>query len=267
MSIAARGSSPANHRGRRGAGALVVATLAVVAGGCAAAGLSDGAPERMFGDSMALGNGVVRAWVETGPDGRPSALGVDLPDAVVASVTDEGAMLSLEFPAMEGLPFRHVLFDWVPTGHPPADLYAEPHWDAHFYTLTPAERRSIVQGPTDSRPRPALMPDGFVPVPGLGLYAFPQMGVHWVGEAARELQGTGFDETVIYGSWGTRTIFVEPMFTRDFLANGGTVDAPVPQPVEVDEAGWYPTRYVIRRNDMDTGFRIALEGLRWRDAG
>ena len=243
----------------------MVALLVLSAGACGTGRTPAGAEHRLRGDSAVLGDGAVRAWVETGADGRPVALGVDLPDAVVASVPDEAVMLSLAFPEVEGLPFRHVLFDWGPEGHPPEDLYTEAHWDAHFYTLTPEERRSIVQGPTGQRPRRELMPDGFVPVPELGLYAFPEMGVHWVDRDAPELHGRSFDQTLIYGSWGTRTIFVEPMFTQAFLAEGADVDAPVPQPDEVGEPGWYPTRYVIRRNGTDTGFRIAVEGLRWRD--
>lgn len=245
---------------------LLLPAIVLSAGGCAPAMVSDGAPQRAYGDSAVLGDGVVRAWVETGLDGRPTALGVDLPDAVVASVGSEGAMLSLKFPAMEGLPFRHVLFDWAPGGHPPGDVYAAPHWDAHFYTITPEERRAIPLGPTELRPGAELMPDGFVPVPGVGLFAFPEMGVHWINEDASELGGRPFDHTLIYGSWGDRTIFIEPMFTHAWLAGSADLDAAVPQPREVAEAGWYPTRYVIRRNLTGDGFRVALEGLRWRDA-
>lgn len=255
-------SAPSRRRGPASSG---IAALTVAAAACSTAGSPDGAVHRIHGDSAVLGDGIVRAWVETGPGGRPVALGVDLPDVVIASVPDESVMLGLDFPEMDGLPFRHVLFDWGPDGHPPADLYADAHWDAHFYTLTQSERRSIGEGRTELRPRRELLPDGFIPVPSLGLYAFPQMGVHWVGQDAGELHGRGFDQTLIYGSWGTRTIFVEPMFTQAFLATGPDVDEAVPRPREVGEPGWYATRYVIRRNREDTGYRIALEGLRWRD--
>ena len=256
---------PTGIRGRW-AGTLVA--VATVACGGDAPAASGPAPEadRLHGDSITLGEGVVRSWVETDRDGLPVAVGVDLPDAAVATVPAEDVMMSLVFPEVEGLPFRHVLFDWSPEGHPPADLYHLPHWDAHFYTLTPEERGAITEGPTTDRPPVEHMPDGFVPVPGLGLYAFPRMGVHWVAEDAGELLGRTFDQTLIYGSTGERTIFVEPMFTRDFLATRPDLDAPVPQPVSVAESGWYPTRYVIRRNARDTGFRIAIEGLRWREA-
>jgi hypothetical protein len=260
----------APDRIRRGWRAAVGAGALALAVGCGGENsrqtppASEGA--RLPGDSIVLGEGMVRSWVEIDPEGRPLALGVDLPDEVVASVPDGGVMMSLVFPEVEGLPFRHVLFDWSPEGHPPAELYHLPHWDAHFYTLTPEERGTIAEGPTTVRPPVEHMPEGFVPVPGLGLYAFPEMGVHWVAEEAGELLGRTFDHTLIYGSTGDRTIFVEPMFTQAFLATRPDLDAPVRQPAAVAEPGWYPTRYVIRRNARDTGFRIAIEGLRWREA-
>lgn len=175
-------------------------------------------------------------------------------------------MLSLDFPAVRGLPFRHVLFDWMPAGHPPAELYPLPHWDAHFYLITADERRGIGQGSTTDRPGPHYMPDGFVPVPGLGLYAFPEMGVHWVQERASEVLGNRFDQTLIHGSTGDRTIFIEPMFTREFLTGRPDGSVPVPRPAAVSEAGYYPGRYVIRYSAREQGFRVSLESFRWREA-
>lgn len=221
---------------------------------------------RLAGDSARLGVGVVRSWVEVDREGVPVALGVTLPEAVIGSTPPEGAMLSLDFPAVPGLPFRHVLFDWVPGGHPPASLYGHDHWDAHFYLITAEERRTIVQGETSARPTAALMPPGYVPVPGLGLYAFPEMGVHWMSEQASELHGHDFDQTLIYGSTDEKTIFVEPMFTSAFLAGRKDLSAAVPQPEAVAESGYYATRYVIRHEPHRRAFRISLEGMRWRKA-
>lgn len=221
---------------------------------------------RIAGDSLQLGSGFVHSWVEIASDGTPVAIGVILPDAVVASVSDEGAMLSLDLPTVEGLPFRHVLFDWGPGGHPPADVYGHAHWDAHFYLISVAERRAIAEGKTELRPEAQQMPDGFIPVPGLGLYAFPEMGVHWVHRNAPELGDHAFDHTIIYGSTGERTIFVEPMFTSAFLEDRPDVTAPIPQPGAVAESGYYPIRYVIRHDAPEEGFRISLEGFHWREA-
>jgi hypothetical protein len=217
------------------------------------------------GDSIRIGEAMIRTWVEVDAGGAPLALGVTLPERVFEALTDEGFLLSLDYPELDGLPFRHVLFDWVPHGHPPAGLYAHAHWDAHFYTITAAERRLIAMGEVEEAPDPRFLPEGYIPVPGLGLFAFPEMGVHWMHEEAAELHGHTFDQTLIYGSIGDRTIFVEPMFTMDFLATKPDLSAPVPQPTAVHESGYYPTQYVIRHQPEAETFRIALEGFRWRE--
>lgn len=221
---------------------------------------------RLAGDTALLGDGVVRAWAEIDDGGTPRAIGVTLPDSVIASVPDTGAMLSLELPPVDGLPFRHVLFDWGPEGHPPEDLYGVAHWDAHFYLITPGQRQEIGEGEVTARPQPALMPEGFIPVPRLGLYSFPEMGVHWTHEDAPELHGNAFDQTLIYGSTGDRTIFVEPMVTQAYLAGRPDVAGPIPWPAAVAEAGFYPTTYIIRHEPTEAGFRFSLEGFRWREA-
>lgn len=222
---------------------------------------------RVPGDSVVWGGGVIRTWVELDAAGAPVAIGVTLPDSVVAAApSQDGVLLSLDLPSVRGMPFRHVLFDWVPRGHPPAALYHHPHWDAHFYTITAAEREKIGEGLTKLRPAEDLMPRGFIPVPDLGLYSFPRMGVHWMDEAAAELHGHTFDQTIIYGSDGERIIFVEPMFTSAFLAGRPDYSASIPQPARVTEPGHYPTRYVIRHDPAERGFRISLESFRWRDA-
>jgi hypothetical protein len=216
---------------------------------------------------VVVGAGVISTWVELDARGAPAALGVTLPERVVETVTDEGFMLSLDFPAVPGLPFRHVLFDWVPTGHPPMETYGHPHWDAHFYTISADARRAIGHGPVDARPDARYLPDSFIPVPQLGLYSFAEMGVHWVDSHAGELHDHTFDQTLIYGSTGTETIFVEPMFTSAFLATLPDLTAPVPQPAAVATAGFYPTVYVIRHLPEERAFRISLEAFRWRDGG
>lgn len=125
---------------------------------------------------------------------------------------------------------------------------------------------SISQGETETRPDARFIPDGYVPVPGLGLFSFGEMGVHWMSEDAAELHGHTFDQTLIYGSTGNKTIFVEPMFTVAYLETKPDLTATVPWPEAVHESGYYPTRYVIRHLPEEAAFRIALEGFRWRDA-
>lgn len=249
-------------------GARTAALLLALAGVPGVPASSSGqAPDpvrTLYGDTAVVGEGIVRTWIELGPDGTPHALGVTLPERSFEALDDESFMLSLDYPQLEGVPFRHVLFDWAPSGHPPASLYHHAHWDAHFYTISAGERQSIEPGPVEDRPAPRYMPPGFIPVPELGLYSFAEMGVHWVSPDAAELDGQTFDHTLIYGSIGERTIFVEPMFTQAFLKTWPDLGAPVPLPAAVHESGYYPTRYVIRYEPEGGTYRIALEGFRWR---
>jgi len=219
----------------------------------------------LYGDTAVVGEGVIRTWIEVGPDGAPHALGVTLPERSFEALDDTSFMLSLDYPRLEGVPFRHVLFDWAPHGHPPASLYHHAHWDAHFYTISAEERRSIEAGPVEDRPDPRYLPAGYIPVPDLGLYSFAEMGVHWVSPDAAELDGHIFDQTLIWGSIGERTIFVEPMFTHAFLETRPDLEAPVSLPAAVHESGYYPTRYVIRYEAESRTYRIALEGFQWRE--
>jgi hypothetical protein len=220
----------------------------------------------LYGDTAVVGEGVIRSWVERASGEIPYAVGVTLPERTFPALTDEGFMLSLDYPELEGLPFRHVLFDWVPMGHPPEALYAHAHWDAHFYTISAEDRRAIPEGFVEDRPDPRYMPAGYVPVPELDLFSFEAMGVHWVSSDAPELHDHTFDQTLIYGSIGERTIFVEPMFTMAFLEGRPDFSAPIPQPAAVHESGYYATRYVIRYLPDEAAYRVALEGFRWRES-
>jgi len=246
-------------------------TLPLVVGLGGAIGTEPDAPLRLPGDSLPLGEGFVSAWVEVEDGGAPLAVGVTLPDRVRATLPPGDVMLSLDFPEVPGLPFRHVLFDWSARGHPPAALYAHPHWDAHFYLISAEERRAIPMGEEAPVLDPRYMPEGYVPVPALGLFAFPEMGVHWVHEEARELHDHTFDETLIHGSHRDRLIFVEPMFTEalldGILQGGGGVEGVVPWAEAVQVSGYYPTRYIIRHEPESAAFRISLEGFRWREGG
>ena len=49
-------------------------------------------------------------------------------------------MLTLALPTeAPNTGFDHVMLDWNPAGHEPAHVYTLPHFDFHFYSITPAE--------------------------------------------------------------------------------------------------------------------------------
>jgi hypothetical protein len=173
----------------------------------------------------------------------------------------------LDLPADNPTPFHFVTFDWNPVGHEPPGVYDVPHFDAHFY-LVPKEVRMGIdpaspEFATRSAATPAaeFMPPGHIqPFPEPA--AVPMMGVHWVDPASPELAGTGpFTETFIYGTWNGELIFVEPMFTLDFLAARPTLVRQVPVPARYVEPGHYPSEFSIRWEEEAGEYRIGLLGF------
>ncbi len=57
-------------------------------------------------------------------------------------------------------------------------------------------------------PAPVLWPDGYIPTPG----GVPQLGKHWVnpGASPELCCGQPFNHTLIYGSYDSKFIFIEP---------------------------------------------------------
>ena len=100
----------------------------------------------------------------------------------------------------------------------------------------------------------------------------PRMGLHWVDTASPELPPSNqpFTRTFIVGSWNGQVIFDEPMVTRAFIlaqrsgpATAGTIA--VPPAKRYAPAGFYPASYGIRWDEAAGEYRIALQGLNWRD--
>lgn len=169
-------------------------------------------------------------------------------------------------------PFENIIINWNPTGHPPAGIYDAPHFDLHFYTIPNEERVVIAPAASNemcSAPNP---PDigGEHPVPvscetfkmatmplpedqlppgytSVGEVA-PGMGDHLVNLQAPELLGEApFTYTWIYGAYGGRLIFYEPMITLAYLQEKNEdVCSPIPMPETMPEPGYYPTQYCIR---------------------
>ena len=83
-------------------------------------------------------------------------------------------------------------------------------------------------------------------------------------------QNQPFTRTFITGSWDGQVIFDEPMVTRDFILaqRSGPATAEtiaLPQSKRYVPAGFYPDSYGIRWDEAAGEYRIALQGLTWRD--
>jgi len=125
--------------------------------------------------------------------------------------------------------FHHVAVNWNPKSHIPEGVYNVPHFDFHFYTISPTERERITARGEDlercrKRLPEAFVPEGYVLAPGS---EEPGVGAHWIDPASHEFHGKAFTHTFIYGSYDGRLIFVEPMMSKAFLESKPDIALPV----------------------------------------
>jgi hypothetical protein len=227
-----------------------------------------------------MGGGKVYSWMSFDKEGTPVSLGFTLDDAALTNLPDSAShgsghntMNSIELPLPPEIvsitPFNHIVIDYNPTGHQPKPIYAEAHFDFHFYMMTSADRKKIPTYAQDStgfanRPNSAYFPANYINPP-LVVSADPQMGTHWVDVTSPELQPGGvFTETFVYGSFGGKVNFVEPMITYNFFKNTTTWSRSIPQPQKVQLSGYYPTKVSVVHANGE--YKLSLENLVYRVA-
>ena len=151
----------------------------------------------------------------------------------------------------------HIDFGWNPKGHGPDPIYTHPHFDLHFYKVSKAEQAGVIPGPD-----PILVDPQYIPVDHVsGVFAVPNMGVHYADLTSPEFKGFPFTGTFIYGFYRGKLTFWEPMFTRAFLLTKPQFTAPVKQPAKFHKAGYYPTTYRISYDNATQEYIIVTEGL------
>jgi hypothetical protein len=247
----------------------VVGAAALAAGALASCGDEDpptAAEVRVVrGETVPFGSGTARTelavrgaavvWVavvlsETALDGLPTQL---------------PPMQSQEFvlPLPAGAPataFDHVGVNWQPTGHPPDRVYTTPHFDVHFYTITPRQRDAITPADpqfaakTARQPAPDERPAGYT----LDVAAIPRMGVHSGAADAPAISGLPFTTTFVYGFWDGGMIFLEPMLTRAFLLTRPDTTMKIATPARYARPGAYPTAYAVRFDAAAREYRVEL---------
>ena len=202
--------------------ALVVGSAMAVIG----CGSTDESVSRVLGQSWEFGNGAVTTYAEFANDRVPSAIGIVYStgalEALPSANSDQHHCFDRDSngtvePAMEcfatheaviplpdavatraDIPFKWVLFNWVPVGHIPAGVYDVPHFDIHFYIESIANVFALQVGPCGpefvrcdqcelaKKPLPAnyIHPD-FQDVDAVA----PAMGNHLVDVAGPEFNG------------------------------------------------------------------------------
>jgi hypothetical protein len=142
-------------------------------------------------------------------DGAPADAEMEWPPATLAA-------LRLPAEVRETTGFDHLGMNWEPHGHPPATFMA-PHFDLHFYTLSPAEIAAI---DCSDLQKPDMLPDGYelpdMDIPELGTLVgacVPTMGMHAVRQV--ELDETElFGASMIIGYYNQSLMSVEPMISQ-----------------------------------------------------
>lgn len=260
--------------------------------------------ERVEGPALALGNGSARAYVEVAADGTPQAIGVALSETALeglpaernrtsrcfdldgnGKINDQGEcegdtevrlLVPADLPKGSQVPFRWVMLNWNPQGHPP-EPWQLPQFDLHFYMVDQAAVDAIRTGSCGifincddfaraTKPVPAkyVHPE-HVSVKG----AVAAMGDHLIDSKTPELaksSPTKFTHTWIFGAYDGHIIFYEPMFTRAFLLSRPDSCKPIKQPAAWERAGYYPTEYCFRFK-AGSGYTVSLEGLVKREGG
>lgn len=218
------------------------------------------------GEVKTFQQGKAWTWYEVDDKDQPVRIAIAIDDAAMNSLSTESGegdhqhenslSLNLNPKASQQTPFKHVMLDWNPAGHPP-DFYLKPHFDFHYYTLTDIERKAIPayeQAPDkfDNVPGTDYIPVNYINIP----QGVPQMGKHWVDVTSSEFTPAGFNQTFIYGTYDGKVVFYEPMITEAFIKANPSFERSIPLPAKFQTAGWYPTKMRIAKQDGATNIII-----------
>jgi len=213
---------------------------------------------RMQGDRVVdIGAMVPLASIENAPK-----------DAPMAWPPVPAAALALPAAAQQGTGLTHLTMLWESMGHPPGP-YLTPHFDFHFYTISPGERAAMdcadLSKPA-SLPAGYSLPDVELPPPLATLIGVntlvglcvPQMGMHSL--LTTELESTGpFRGTMVIGYYQGKPIFVEPMITQTMLLEKSAFQLSVPTIPGM--AGNYPRAFRAEYDEQQRAYRFVFSGF------
>ena len=223
--------------------------------------------------SAKIGKGYVYSWIRTDSEDNPIALGVTFKKAALENSSNDShgahhnhSNFEMKIPSKAyKTPFDHIAIGWQANGHVPFEIYGIPHFDFHFYMITPEERKLIPSYEADSAKFKNAPPAEYLP-PG---YIYPgggdeQMGAHWIDPTSPEFNGETFTETFIYGTFDGKVNFIEPMITYDFFVNTSDFTREVPRPAKVQITGYYPKKLQIVKSKDD--LTVLLKDFEYRVA-
>ncbi|APG60683.1 DUF5602 domain-containing protein [Christiangramia salexigens] len=214
-----------------------------------------------YGRAQPIGKGYVKSVVSLDASGTPVAMGVVFSEKALDALPSEPEEITLFFhEKAKGLVVDHIDFGWNPNGHPDAK-FEVPHFDIHFYWITPEEKMVIPFTPPD--PTPSDLPDiGSWPAGyDYDFVTIQAMGRHWIEQGLVE-----FDETFIYGSWNSSFIFYEPMITMQYLRDKNFDNSyPISSLGAYEKSGYYADTYELSFDPVKKQYRVMLTNLHWQD--
>jgi len=216
------------------------------------------------GEKIKIGNGHAYSYVIYNHKHEPKTIGIALSEATMQGLPTKMTEYSMKLPhGKEVRPYKNITIDWNPQGHEPPEIYGLPHFDFHFYFIPDAARHAIKCMDEDTskcmkQPGSDMIAQYYVPTPA----GVPMMGWHWLDSRSPELHGEKFTSTFIEGYYNGKMIFLEPMITREFFMNNGSVNQLLSMPKKFAYKGWYPGKYVLTHDKAAKVYRIELKNLK-----
>jgi hypothetical protein len=229
-----------------------------------------------FGNNMIMGKGHIRTYVTVDKTGKPLDVGVEFTEAAINTIDmpmNHSGMhcntYNLRFHpnATKSLPYDHVSLDWAQTGHGPEGVYDVPHFDIHFYMVSPETQMSIITdrsypvGPDAFAHRgPSTVPYSYFPGPFVEM-----MGTHWIKKedfSQIMFNREPFRHTFIYGTHEDKLVFIEPMITLETLRTRENIITEIDQPQNFPVINkFYPGNYAITHNAKTRVHRVSLQNF------
>ncbi|MHB1459030.1 MAG: DUF5602 domain-containing protein [Armatimonadota bacterium] len=217
------------------------------------------------GPKIKIGMGYAYSWVMYDASAKPASMGISLNEAALSALPGDGEHVEyvLRLPKQAPKPYTHAVINWNPKGHIPVEVYGLPHFDFHFYMISPSVRKSITAKGKDlikvgKAPPAKYLPKDYFFAPGS---EEPRMGSHWVDKYTPELNGDKFTMTFIYGFYDGKMNFLEPMVSMEYLKSKPDATERVKQPESFLKSGYYPTTYSVAYNAKTNEYSISLNKM------
>ncbi|MDQ3022330.1 MAG: T9SS type A sorting domain-containing protein [Bacteroidota bacterium] len=219
----------------------------------------------LYGDSAAVGNGVVRTFAQVNVLGKRDLIGVSLTAGVLNNLDTVRRGFVLRFPVTQfDSLVNHMWFVWNPQGHGPVPpgYNLPPHFDFHFVTASISEREGIIGGP-DSILSQEYTPIDHVQAPG---GAIPGHGSHWVDSTSPVVKGIALLRNYhSYGFYRGKLFFFEAHVSRSYLLTNPDTTFNLKHPDKVTRDGNYPKSYYVRYNASSQTYNVVLQEFDWRE--